>query len=68
MFLDGKKKQAGTDLFLGVDGAGVDHLGSVLDQALDLAGGGKLLEENISLWIVKTNLSIKKQTQGQVLR
>ena len=49
MFSDGKKKQAGTDLFLGVDGAGVDHLGSVLDQALDLAGCGKILKENISL-------------------
>lgn len=52
MFSDGKKKQAGTDLFLGVDGAGVDHLGSVLDEALDLAGFGKLLKAFISLRIV----------------
>jgi len=44
VFSDGKKKQAGTELFLGVDGSGVDHLGSVLDEALDLAGFGELLD------------------------
>jgi hypothetical protein len=58
VFSDGKKKQAGRELFLGVDGSGVDHLGSVLDEALDLAGFGKLLKAFISLGIV----SLKKLT------
>jgi len=40
-----KRKQAGTDLLgFGVDSPGVDHLGSVLNEALDLAGGEKVLD------------------------
>jgi hypothetical protein len=53
VFSDGnRRKQAGTELFLGVDGSGVDHLGSVLNEALDLAGFGKLLKAFISLRIM----------------
>ena len=32
-------------LLLGVDSPGVDHLGTVLDQALDLASGEEVLKE-----------------------
>jgi len=44
VFSDGKKQAGRTELLLGVDSPGVDHLGSVLNEALDLAGGGELLD------------------------
>ena len=49
MFSDGKKQAGRTELLLGVDSPGVDHLGSVLNEALDLAGGGELLKAHVSL-------------------
>ena len=38
------KRQRMGKLLLGVDGPGVDHLGTVLDQALDLAGSAEVLK------------------------
>ena len=47
MFLVGKKSRQRTELLLGVDSPGVDHLGTVLDDLLDLAGGEQVLKAQL---------------------
>ena len=47
MFSVGKKSRQRTELLLGVDCPSVDHLGTVLDDLLDLARGEQVLKAQL---------------------